>query len=199
VTEPEALRLLGQGREIDRAFEFLVNRHKDVLFGFLCRRTGSEDDAEELVQQTFIMAFKRIRRFRPGRCEFSTWLCGIGLNLWLHLCRARQRQQAGLAELARCSPILGPGPDESAIAEARADMVWKFLGRLRFEEQLVAVLHFLEGLSFPEINRVFGIPERTAKYRYRRALLLLHVQAVVERDRIRRLLQGEWSSDRTLR
>src|SRR5947209_5091002 len=71
------------------AFRVLVERHSRPLFRLAFRMTGNEQDAEDLVQETFLRAYKQLHRF-DGRAAFGTWLFRIATNCSLDLLRARK-------------------------------------------------------------------------------------------------------------
>ncbi len=68
------------------AFGRLVDRHQRAVRGFLRRACGSEAEAEDLAQETFVTAWERIGRFK-GEAAFRTWLCGIA---WRKMATARR-------------------------------------------------------------------------------------------------------------
>src|SRR3954469_10523199 len=77
-------------RKGDRnAFRVLVDRHSRPVFRLAYRMTGNEQDAEDVVQETFLRAYKQIGQF-DGRSSFSTWLYRICSNCSLDLIRARK-------------------------------------------------------------------------------------------------------------
>jgi len=84
---------IAQARAGDpEAFRVLVELHSRALFRLTYRMTGHEQDAEDLVQETFLRAWRRIRRF-DARSKFSTWLHVIATNCCLDLLRSRGRRQ----------------------------------------------------------------------------------------------------------
>ncbi|MDX5393992.1 MAG: RNA polymerase sigma factor [Caulobacteraceae bacterium] len=94
----------------DRAFTTLMRRHKPALYGFVRRYVGDGDAALDVVQETFVSAWKAIGRF-DGRRPFAIWLRAIALNK----CRDRGRRMA----VRRL--ILGDRDEQSAEAKAQAD------------------------------------------------------------------------------
>src|SRR4029077_5813659 len=84
------------------AFRVLVERHSRPLFRLGFRMTGNESDAEDVVQETFLRAYRQLARF-DERASFGTWLYRIAANYALDLVRARNR---------RCEQP--PGFDEGA-------------------------------------------------------------------------------------
>src|SRR5258708_8745565 len=73
------------------AFRVLVERHSRPMFRLAFRMTGNEQDAEDIVQDTFLRAYRRIEKFAE-RASFGTWLYRITANCSLDLAPARKRQ-----------------------------------------------------------------------------------------------------------
>ena len=94
----------------DRAFTTLMRRHKPALYGFVRRYVGDADAAVDVVQETFVAAWKALARFDDRRA-FPVWLRAIALNK----CRDRARR------LAVRRFILGEKDDQSSEAQAQAD------------------------------------------------------------------------------
>src|SRR6266404_9686429 len=78
------------------AFRVLVERHSRPLFRLAFRMTGNEQDAEDIVQDTFLRAYRRIEKF-DERASFGTWLYRITVNCSLDLVRARKRRNEHMA------------------------------------------------------------------------------------------------------
>src|SRR6266404_1775320 len=72
------------------AYRVLVDRHSRSVFRLAYRMTGSEPDAEDVVQETFMRAYKQLHRWE-ARSSFSTWLYRIAANYSLDLVRSRKR------------------------------------------------------------------------------------------------------------
>src|SRR5882757_7421863 len=84
---------LSKVRSGDRdAFRALVDQHARAVFRLAYRMTGNETDAEDMVQETFLRAWKQIAKF-DGRATFGTWLHRICANCTLDHLRLRQRRQ----------------------------------------------------------------------------------------------------------
>src|ERR1700690_1152875 len=88
------------------AFRVLVERHSRSVFRLAFRMTGNEHDAEDLVQETFLRAFRQIRKY-DGRASFGTWLYRIASNCSLDLIRSRKRGQEMNAPAEADGPELG--------------------------------------------------------------------------------------------
>src|SRR5512140_3652288 len=77
----------------DTAFRRLVERHSRAVFQLAFRLTGSEPDAEDVVQEAFLKAYRELRRFE-SRSSFRTWLHRIAANCSYDLLRTRPRHKA---------------------------------------------------------------------------------------------------------
>src|ERR1700751_1525156 len=101
------------------AFRVLVERHSRSVFRLAYRLTGNEQDAEDVVQETFLRAYKQIKNFE-SRASFGTWLYRIGANYELDLIRSRKRHQAHRApadeetDVMLSIPATTPGPERMA-------------------------------------------------------------------------------------
>ncbi|MEZ5330855.1 MAG: RNA polymerase sigma factor [Thermoanaerobaculia bacterium] len=158
------------------AIEVLARRHGPALYNLALRLCGSPADAEELVQETFLNAYRAWEGFE-GRSKVSTWLFTIAR----HACQRMHRRRAG--EPARIEPLeeLLPGPDEAVVdleaaspfdeqmaREARST-VETALGELPVEFRLPLVLVDIAELSIGEAAEVLGLKENTVKTRVHRA------------------------------
>jgi len=133
------------------AFDELVSRYGPRLFHFLRTRSGSDEDVEDLVQETFLKAYRNIGRYDPGR-RFSTWLYTIAFRLSI----SRLRSQG-----ARPSPLdpegpehESPGPQETLIRneEARkAGGIWVLARTLKPSEYEVLWLRYAEEMPMKDI------------------------------------------------
>src|ERR1700736_1050621 len=88
------------------AFRVLVERHSNPLFRLAFRMTGNEQDAEDVVQETLLRAYRRLAKF-DERASFRTWLYRITVNCSLDLVRARKRrsEQSGAANPEMDDPL----------------------------------------------------------------------------------------------
>src|SRR5262245_6174347 len=89
----DAAAVLARARQGDSdAFRVLVERHSRSVFRLAYRLTGNEQDAEDVVQETFLRAYKQLSRY-DGRASFHTWIYRIAANYGLDLLRSRKRMQ----------------------------------------------------------------------------------------------------------
>lgn len=154
------------------AFQVLVERHSHSLFRLGFRMTGNEQDAEEVVQEAFLRAYRSLDRFE-SRANFSTWLYRIGVNSALDLMRTRQRHTQGRADVdpsAEGPHSLQSLPDERQASPERAaygvelqKKLEQALARLTPRERAAFVLRHFEGQSTVEIARALGLRSSAAK------------------------------------
>jgi len=174
---PEPAALLARARQGDSdAFRVLVERHSHAVFRLAYRMTGSEEDAEDVVQETFLRAYRQLGRFQ-ARAEFGTWLYRIAANCAVDFMRARaaRRDQSRAEGLERldadaAAASAHPGPDRLAeSAEARARLA-RALADLTPLERAAFTLRHHEGRSTREIAELLGIGASAAKHSVFRAV-----------------------------
>jgi RNA polymerase sigma-70 factor (ECF subfamily) len=164
----EAVRKFLDGEE--EAFSRIVRRWEGKIYSLAWRMLGSREDAQDVVQETFLSVFKAIRGLRdPG--SFSTWLYQIALN---H-CRARRRSRASeLRSLEYPSDQMGssedvysnmPAVDRGAEELETVDIIRKALAGLSEDHRTAIVLKEYLGLSLEELASVMDCPLSTAKSR----------------------------------
>src|ERR1700691_1003042 len=150
------------------AFRVLVERHSRSVFRLAFRMTGNEQDAEDMVQETFLRAFKQLHRF-DGRASFGTWLYRIASNCSLDLIRARRvrgERQPGLDTAA--SP--DPSPERLTRSKQLAGMLDRALEQLTEAERTAFLLRHYEGCNIEQIAKVLGVGNSAAKHSVFRAV-----------------------------
>jgi RNA polymerase sigma-70 factor (ECF subfamily) len=170
------VELLRQARSGEaHAFEALVRKHQDAIFGLAVRMVGEAATAEELTQDTFLRAWRSLPGFR-GESRVSTWLYRIAVNLCLdHLDsrHARTRRRETNLEAPGDSPSAlvsrQPGPDER-LEELEVSAAFQdALGDLDAGHRAAFLLRHQEGLAPAEIASALGITPSNAKVRVHRA------------------------------
>jgi RNA polymerase sigma-70 factor, ECF subfamily len=151
------------------AFRELYRRHTPRLYQLVLRLVGSEQDAEDVVQEAWIRATEAAANFR-WESGFNTWLTGIAINRFRELLRKRNRWPS-LALEQVAEPEARPDSAGERVDLERA------LSLLPLGYRTVLVLHDLEGYRHEEIADQLGIAPGTSKSqlfharRYVRALL----------------------------
>jgi RNA polymerase sigma-70 factor (ECF subfamily) len=151
------------------AFRVLVERHSRTLFRLAYRMTGNEQDAEEVVQDTFLRAYRRLDRFE-SRANFGTWLYRIAVNCSLDLKRKRRPEMEhreaedpeGSEVVAQVASV-APAPDRLLLSAEVGGRVQKALGELSPMERAAFLLRHFEGLSIEEIGQTLGLRTSATK------------------------------------
>jgi len=151
------------------AFRVLVERHSHALFRLAYRMTGNEHDADDVVQETFLRAFRHLNRFEPAR-SFAAWLHRIAVNCSINLIHQRppqvERSQSYTPLSTNTLDSLAattPPPDRAAIHAELQERVQAALGRLSAGERTAFVLRHFEGESIEQIGAVLGVGTSAAK------------------------------------
>jgi RNA polymerase sigma-70 factor (ECF subfamily) len=152
------------------AFRVLVERHSRPLFRLAYRMTGNEQDAEDMVQETFLRAYRRIAKF-DERASFGTWLYRITVNCSLDLVRARKRrsEHAGpvnpeMEDLMQSLPASSPTPDRMAMSGEARQRIADAMEELSASERTAFVLRHFEGMCIDEVSRVLGCRPGAARH-----------------------------------
>ena len=148
------------------AFRFLVERYSRGVFRLGYRMTGNEQDAEDVVQEAFLRAFRQLSRYE-SRSSFSTWLYRIAANYSLDLIRARKSNDP-VEDVVLTETSAGPERlFESVQVQETVDTA---LATLTQQERTAFVLRHYEGLSIDEISGTLGINNNAAKHSVFRAV-----------------------------
>jgi RNA polymerase sigma-70 factor (ECF subfamily) len=161
------------------AFRTLVERHSRSVFRLAYRMTGNEQDAEDVVQESMLRAYKQLAKF-DERASFGTWLYRIASNCSLDLVRARKRRAQNQAvapegELEMENPVLAvptldPNPERMALSGEVREKLTAAMGELSATERSAFVLRHFEGMCIEDVSRVLGCQPGAAKHSVFRAV-----------------------------
>ena len=171
----EALVTAAQAGDAE-AIDTLLRRHQARIFNFALALTANGADADDLAQETFVRAFRGLRRFR-GESSFRNWLYRIAANA----ARSRRGQRARQAavwderleagDLAERHPASAGSSVEQTVMQRQA--LDRALASLPAQMRAAVVLRDVEGLDYREIAAALGIPVGTVMSRIFRARRLL--------------------------
>lgn len=158
------------------AFEWIVRRHEEKLFGFCCRWLRCVEDAREVCQDALVRAWQALPEFE-GRAKLSTWLYQIALNL----CRDRAKSRASRQRDSTTTindleqPLLCTQNPPDASAEWQSEMQKLERGLILLPEKLrtALMLSTMEGLSHEECAKVLNCSVRGTEGRIYRARQML--------------------------
>ena len=158
------------------AFGVLVESHSRSVFKLAYRMTGNEQDAEDVVQESFLRAYRQLGKF-DERATFGTWLYRIAMNCSLDLVRSRKRrsEQLAPADPEMDDPVLSlpshdPSPDRMAMSSEVREHVAAAMNELSASERTAFVLRHFEGMCIEDVSRVLGCQPGAAKHSVFRAV-----------------------------
>ncbi len=175
-TDEELIARFQNGDEY--AFEEIVHRYKDRLLNFVFRFLGQIDEAEDIVQDTFLKVYKN-RDAYENIARFSTWIYTIAGNLAKTELRKRKRRRVfsisrmGVDEKEYEIPSTGKSPEENTEGNFNEKMIQAAIEKLPEKFRTVIILRDIQELSYDDISKIIGVPLGTIKSRVNRARLKL--------------------------
>ncbi|NDQ57247.1 MAG: sigma-70 family RNA polymerase sigma factor [Acidipila sp.] len=177
--KPNESELIGRATAGDPdALEHIFSRHSPALYQTALRLVGTPEEAEDVVQEGLLNAFRNLRRFE-GRSQFSTWLTRIVINAALMRLRSRRsRPVVSLDEklstedettFADQFADAGPNPEQVYAREELRSILYRHLARLSPVLRTAFLLREVQGLSTQEAAESLGVSEGTLKARLHRA------------------------------
>jgi RNA polymerase sigma-70 factor (ECF subfamily) len=161
----------------DEAFRFLVERHSRAIYRSAYRITGNSADADDVVQETFLRAYRSLGRF-DSRAAFTTWLHRIAVNCSLDLIDSRKRRDGRISDGEDLAAIVSPAatPDRVVHGLEMQRAVATAMERLSGNERTAFVLRHFEGMPLEEIGKVLGTQLNATKNTVFRAVKKLREQ-----------------------
>lgn len=169
--------------DLRNAFDTLYRDHVDLIYRYASRLCGETEAAKDLVQETFLNAFRGFKRFR-GEARISTWLYTIASRACLRMRRRRKGEPERELSLEEFIPshdgelrLQLPGedlsPEEVLHNKQLRQALNNAIDRLPPKYKMVLVLRDMEGLSAKEVGTIMGLQERAVKSRLHRARLFV--------------------------
>jgi len=167
------------------AFRVLVERHSRSIYRVVYRMTGNQQDAEEIVQETFLRAYKSLARFEL-RANFGTWLYRIAVNRTLDFLTSKKTQMKDAYQITDHPgeeegnqvqlPAAGPGPERLLLSAEMKRKIAGAMGRLTPAERVAFTMRHMEGRSMEEIGQALDLKVSAAKNSVFRAVQKLRQQ-----------------------
>jgi RNA polymerase sigma-70 factor (ECF subfamily) len=153
--------------DLDGGYGDFVRAHADAVYSAALRLSVCRADAEDIAQETFVRAYRALRRFEPERLrslKARPWLLAITLNVWRNALRSAARRPASATPDAGAGVADGsPGPEARAEESEDARYLTALLRALPEHQRVPVVLHHVAGLTHVEIATVLECPVGTAK------------------------------------
>ncbi len=170
--DEQAVALAREGDEA--GFRELYERHKSSVFGIAYRYSGSAQDAEDILQDTFIKVFREIRRAgKAGRPVFETWIHRVCYHRCIEHLRKRRRRRSSqtdsLSERADRLPAAGISPERSTDSGLMFEKVHGAMSVLSPRQRIIFDLRYNDHLDVAAISSALGCSESAVKTNLSRA------------------------------
>lgn len=142
----------------------IYQKYSQRVYLFLLGKTGNENLAEELTQETFFQAVQSIRHFK-GQSSVLTWLCGIAQNLWRKYLRDNKKQEA--IENVEDAVCVCAAESELMVQWDHVEILRKIHG-LAEPMREVMYLRLIANLSFAQVGEILGKSENWARVNFYR-------------------------------
>jgi RNA polymerase sigma-70 factor (ECF subfamily) len=165
-----------------KAFEQLIIQYQSSIYNLLYRMLGNRAEAEDLLQEVFILVFKQIDTFKED-ASISTWIYKIATNTCIntkkYLSRRKHYNNKSLEDLSEHEQPTHvaaggfPRPDEMAEGLQMEKLLQEIIVSMDDDYKLVLILRDIQNLSYEEIEQILGIARGTVKSRLHRARMEL--------------------------
>lgn len=166
----------------DSAYIALYNEYSGMIYRLNYGLLQNKEDAEEVLQDAFEYAFRKLASYDPAKSAFKTWLYRIAISRCHNKRRRKWLPTFSLSQLTtqEVTDHNTPSPDDVLHMNERQRTVWEALNKLSLKLRETAVLRYYDGFTYGEIGELLDIPAKTAESRMR----LAH-------NALRELLSGE--------
>ncbi|TVY03335.1 RNA polymerase sigma factor SigW [Cohnella terricola] len=171
--ETRLVRLALKGNQ--RAFAEIVDLYKDKLYHLAYRMSGNRQEAEDVVQETFLRVYRSLDRYDMNQ-KFSTWIYRIATNLCIDRLRKRKAVYSLDAESTDREGLDGYAmlpsddrtPESELLLSETQRIIHEAIATLPVKYKSVMILRYLQDLSLQEISDVLDMPVTTIKTRVHR-------------------------------
>ena len=154
----------------DLAFQEVVNAYQGPVFNLCYRMLGNAQEAEDAAQETFLKAYRNMKRYDPDR-KFLNWILSIASNHCIDRLRRRRLQIISLDEMLPRfeNPASNPGPEEAMTDLELQEDVREILDQLGSTDKAAVVLRYWYEYSYEEIAEALSLTVPAVKSRLHRA------------------------------
>jgi RNA polymerase sigma-70 factor (ECF subfamily) len=151
------------------AFEDLYRQHSTRLYSLAYRMAGQAEDAEDLLQEIFLTAYRKLDTFK-GASALGTWLYRLAMNVCLDRLRSKAARQSAVTETLEDDTGFAAQAGTGLSQVSRLDLE-RAIQRLPEGSRAAFLLHDVEGFDHGEVGRILGIAEGTSKSQVHKARL----------------------------
>ena len=155
----------------ESAYVEVYNQYAGVIFRLCFSILRHQEDAEEVLQDTFEYAFRKLDHYDSRKASFKTWLYQIAVSRCKNKRRRKWLKTTSISALLReqvADEQIVP-PDESMALGETQQIIWQALGELSPKLRETALLRYYHELTYAEIGEILSIPAKTAESRMRLA------------------------------
>lgn len=152
-------------------FGRFITSHQDMVFGFLGRMGFSQEDAEDLAQETFLRVWRNRNSYQPERAKLSTWICTIARNVALNEIDKRRRRPipADINTETMIAADPTTGPEQQLHSSQKIALLNGALQQLPIDDRSAIALHYIEELSTQDAAQVMACNTGAFRTRLSRA------------------------------
>jgi RNA polymerase sigma factor (sigma-70 family) len=168
------LRLVLEGNV--SKYSYFIDKYKNMAFSIALRIVDNREDAEEIVQDAFLKAFRSLNKFRKDS-KFSTWLYKIVVNSALSRTRSKRPESSPLDddEIAETVVESAESAYRSLDVADQKKIIHSALAALGVEDRLLLTLYYLNENSINEVSEITGIIQENVKMKLHRARNKMYV------------------------
>ncbi len=181
------LELVERSRQGDtRAFDELVGKYSQKLYGLVYHMTSNREDTNDILQDVFAKAYRSIKRFR-GKSSFYTWIYSIATNMTLNFLKKRNRRRTMSLDdvdlaIENDHDFIEATSKSDPVREANISELQERLNmamqQLSVDHRAVVTMFDIQGMPHSEISKILGVSEGTVRSRlfYAHRLLQSHLE-----------------------
>ncbi len=176
MSDPEFEQLKRALQGDPQAFSELIEAYQTPVFNLCYRMLGDPNEAEDAAQETFLRAYKGIRRYDSQR-SFSTWILSIAAHYCIDQIRRRRFTSLSYDEMPQLDPPdTAPGPESALMMGEDQQKVKKMLATLNPQDRAAVVMRYWYDLSYEEIADALKLTVSAVKSRLHRSRIELAQQ-----------------------
>jgi RNA polymerase sigma factor (sigma-70 family) len=165
-----------------KAQEFLFNTYSKILFGICCRYIKDRDDAEDVLQDSFIKIFLNINQFK-NEGNFEGWMKRIAVNTALHF--IKEKQKVKFENTDNLYVIEEDEKEQEIEQDIKVEYILECLNELPTGYRTIFNLHLVEGFSHKEVAEKLGIKESTSRSQFTKARRFL-IELIHQKEQTKR-------------
>ena len=184
-TDEEIIESVKKGNTSD--YSILVDRYKNKAFTMLKRMLGNEFDAEEVLMDCYMKAYRNLNNFK-FESKFSTWFYKITYNTALtKLSGTKRKIENEMISVEDIKNLVVQSPSDDFINKDISETIKKIIGELPLKNSAVLTMFYIEEMNINEIAEVMGISVSNVKVILHRSRIILR-DIITERDLIKEII-----------